>query len=619
MSKPTIQQLLDWFYAADRSFGWEFIVAYDRRTINAVLLHQYIQHFDDSRRLPPYSASIPSPLSTEHLSRMELRSPQMSFEHSSLDGGEAHMSMDFMGGMLISEEHPSGENAPSYISKIREIVPVAAPRLSFTVPLTKLTGGGGDARSIILDLSAGDDYKVNFALDSLTQEEIGRRFRLFLADLSADYKRFTLGRVSEDLGVPRKILMRVMPAPGAGKEGSATHGDGALLLFSRFILPHDGTIPGPSSDFPYPIAADVENNPYTITVLMFPPSPSALAARQGLETSQFPIILEDFFLGEHLCNYGWAFALSVEHVQMGYYGDMALRDTAFQIDPVQPLVVAGSTQQFSVKPAATSLKWSVRATEEGDSAIGTISASGLYTAPSSVVYASKAVVVSVEGVIGGSKYSASALVSILRESVAVSPIFAVCGHGKSLELSAETPPGSPLPGWTLRSPGQGGKLSTGSGRTCVYTAKTASFGTPPYMDLVDVRNPRTSEVKAIQVLVLTDTAQVPLFLGEDSRPESNAVQLRVVYDGVEMDLGDLAEEYTVVQHGYSGGKIDARGVYSAPADAKGVAILLLTIPDPFASMRGILALPLPLWAHADALGRSNASLRLHAGSGPTLK
>lgn len=617
MSKPTVQQLQDWFHAADRSFGWECIVAYDRRTINAVLLQQYIQHFDDNHRLPPYSASIPSPLSTEHLSRMELRSPRMSFEHSSLDGGEAHMSMDFMGGLLISEEHPSGENAPSYISKIREIVPVAAPRLSFTVPLTGLTGGGGDARSIILDLSAGDDYKVDFALDSLTQEEIGRRFRLFLADLSADYKRFTLGRVSEGAGVPRKILMRVMPAPGAGEEGSATHGDGALLLFSRFNLPHDGTIPGPASGFLYPIAADVANNPYSITVMMF--QRQAVAGGQGQEKSQFPIIVEEFFLGEHLCNYGWAIGLSLVYGQMAYYGDMALRDTAFQIDPVQPLVVAGGTQQFSVKPAATSLKWSVRATEEGDSAIGTISASGLYTAPSSVVYASKAVVVSVEGVIGGSKYSASALVSVLRESVAVSPIFAVCGHGKSLELSAETPPGSPLAEWTLRNPEQGGKLSAGSGRACVYTARTANFGTPPYMDLVDVRNPRTSEVKAIQVLVLTDTARVPLFLGEDSRPEDNAVQLRVVYDGVEMDLGDLAEEYTLVQHGYSGGKIDARGVYSAPADAEGVAILLLTIPDPFASMRGILALPLPLWAHADALGRSNASLRLHAGSGPTLK
>ena len=598
-----------WFLAEKRDYGWDMMIAYDRTTLNDLLQQQFIDRYVHNRNLPLISTSIAFEHSSEHFSRMQLRSPRGSFETSGLSSTTAVLTMDFIGGTHISAEH---YNQHSIVTRIREIVPVAAPQLAFNAPLDELSDGGWDGRGLLLDLAKGTDFRANFVLDSLTQLDIGRRFAEIFAGLDDDLKTFQLGSLDRSLPVPRTIRLRVMKAPGADDPHADNHGDGALLLLINFHQAHDGSMPTEASGFLYPVPAALPHTPLSITLMTFS-TPLAASAMGRDTTETFPIIVEDYLLGEHLCNYVHDLGLSIEHAQLAQYGHVTLRGDAFVVVPPQPVLLAGAEQQFSVTPTATDLKWTLQATDETPGSIGWISSLGQYQAPYYVVHASKTVVVTAEGRIGGRSYRSSALITILRDSIAVSPSFTTCAPGASIPLSAETSPGSLPAQWALAHPENGGTLSTTAGPACTYTARESGFGTHPYVDLIEVRNPTTSEVKTVHVVITTAYALVPMFISEYSRPETNRVKLRVYFDRQERDLADLSH-FSLTYHGYTGGEVDLDGVYSAPEDAKGVAILMLTIPDPLLSFHGFLALPMPLWAHADALVNSNDAIRAHASN-----
>jgi len=600
VKNPSLAELQAWFSGGPRGHGWDFIIAYDQRTLNALLQYQYIEQFHDQQSLPLFSGSVGEGNVIEHLSGVRLRAPRMFFELSGQDGGSAQLVMDLAGGMLITEERSASN---SFFSAIRDLAPAAGPRLSFVTRLIDLSGAPHSDGSIILDLSKGSEYRVNFVLDTLSQIEIGRRFEEFFKDVPGECKRFSLGRMHELLGIPRKFLLRAMAAPGADQPASPNYRDGALLMFVSY-RPVDGTIPNPA-EFPYPIPAD-EDNPFSITIMLFTGLPGV---RPGSDEPL--VILEDFFLGDHLQNDVWAVGGRDNWTQFSFYGDIRLTDQTFTLYPELPVLVAGAERRFSVRPGAGGVRWFVQATEAGDSEIGRIGIDGVYTAPASLVHASKTVLVSAEGLVNAKNYRASTLVTILRESISVAPLYSVCLPEESVQLRAYPASGtSPDIKWSLRDPELGGRLDAGRD-TCVYTAREAQFGMAPFVDVIDVLNEYTQESKSIHILVMVQGATLPLFISEDSRPEDNQVQLRVIMDGIEMDLGDLPDDYTIAQYGYTQGWVNDKGVYGAPASAQGVVILMLTIEDPFFPFRGYLTLPLPLWAHADALRRSNQSLRSH--------
>ncbi|OAI94700.1 hypothetical protein [Pseudomonas putida] len=612
MKNPSLAELQAWFSSASRDHGWSNIVAYDQHTLNALLEHQHIEKFHDQQSLPSFSGSVGEGNTIEHLSGIRLREPRLFFELSGQDSGSALLVMDLAGGMLITEERNASN---SYFSVIRELVPAARPRLSFVTRLIDLSGAPQSDGSIVLDLSKGKEYKVNFVLDTLSQVQIGGRFEEFFKDVPAQCKRFTLGRMDSADGVPPlKIQLRAMAAPGADQPASPNYRDGALLLFVAYG-PFDGTIPHPS-EFPYPIPADGAN-PFSTTFMIFHQYHQPPGANPRSDEPE--LILPDFYLGDHLENAVWALGGAPDFGQLAFYGHIRLKNHAFAIVPALPTVVAGARQRFYTSPSASGLRWSVQATETGDSQIGRIGIDGVYTAPASIAHASKTVMVTAEGMVTGKVYRTSTLVTVLRESISVSPLFSTCSPEQSVELTAYPTVGTnPDIRWSLRDPEQGGQLDASRDR-CVYTAGKVGFGTPPFVDVIDVFNEYTKETKSIHILVATPGSGMPLFVSEDSRPEDNQVQLRVIVDKVEMDLGDLPDEYTVAQYGYSYGQIDGQGIYRASANAQGVVILVVSIPDPLFSSHGFLALPLPLWAHADALRRSNESLRSHVRTALQIK
>jgi hypothetical protein len=97
---------------------------------------------------------------------------------------------------------------------------------------------------------------------------------------------------------------------------------------------------------------------------------------------------------------------------LALFGNINLKQTAFMIAPLQATIGAGETQQFTASSGET-LTWSI------NPRIGTISQSGLYTAPAAVPNAIPIVVTATD-----SKDDViTAIVTVVPHAIAVSPAF----------------------------------------------------------------------------------------------------------------------------------------------------------------------------------------------------
>ncbi|WP_166367086.1 hypothetical protein [Pseudomonas akapageensis] len=134
-------------------------------------------------------------------------------------------------------------------------------------------------------------------------------------------------------------------------------------------------------------------------------------------------------------------------------GNLAPDRTRFIVDPVESVMGAAQTQQFSVSPPTTGVTWSVANLPDEEGNAGTIS-NGLYTAPpaSSITGNHKRVIVTATQ---GSA-SSSALVSIVLRDVAIDPLVMVVSAGDTggHKMSAASLGGDALR-WTLTPDSKG--------------------------------------------------------------------------------------------------------------------------------------------------------------------
>lgn len=113
---------------------------------------------------------------------------------------------------------------------------------------------------------------------------------------------------------------------------------------------------------------------------------------------------------------------------------------AVSVSPTSALLQAGKTQQFSASVSGstnTGVTWWVNGVQGGNSTVGTISTSGLYTAPASVPSTSTVTVMAKS--VADTTKSASASVSIAAAqtvTVSVSPTSASLTTGKTQQFSA---------------------------------------------------------------------------------------------------------------------------------------------------------------------------------------
>lgn len=268
-SNYTVDELLKWLDKKSKTFGWGAIVAYDRRKANRLLEQIFIQRFTDGSYLPLVSESIPhGEYTVEHISGLKLSVPKLSFQNADLADSNASLTLDFVGGMILTEMRANGMRR---IDKIQKVVPIGGPKLSMTLDLRRAPGNVGSGGEVTIDISQGDGFKADFVLGSLSQEEIGARFKEIFSGLEESQKVFPLGRLDGELNgplTPDSFEIRTMAAPGAKRAGAENYGDGAVLLFVRLQGGAVGGYPGVGSDFMYLIPADRNGKEYSGTVLL---------------------------------------------------------------------------------------------------------------------------------------------------------------------------------------------------------------------------------------------------------------------------------------------------------------------------------------------------------------
>ncbi len=269
-SNYSVDDLLRWLSGSSRTHGWGAIVAYDRRKANQLLNQQYIERFSSTSWLPLISETMEvANYVYEHVAGLQLSVPKLSFESASLDVSRANLTMDIVGGLIMSETGSPG--GASFIYKIQKVLPVGGPQLSMTLDLHNSDGDIVVNGDVILDISAGRDYSANFVMGGIPAETIGTRFKEIFTGLDAKQKVFPLGRLEGDLNgalTPDGFVLRTMAAPGAKNRSAANYGDGAVLMFVRFKGGIIGSTPGNESDFMYPIPADKTGKEYTGSVLL---------------------------------------------------------------------------------------------------------------------------------------------------------------------------------------------------------------------------------------------------------------------------------------------------------------------------------------------------------------
>jgi len=268
MSNLTVDELLAWMEGKSKTFGWSALVAYDRTKTNDLLTQLYIQRFNSDSYLPPMSETLDhgeGALNIEHVYDLTFAMPKLHFETANLADSRVEVSLDFVGGMIISEYRPRGGLAR--IDKVQKVLPLNSPQLTMSVVLADHQGQVGEDGTVTLDISSGDRFMANFVVGSLSQQDIGDRFQLYFESLVEDGDKvlYPLGTLAGENGVltPESFDLRTMPAPGATRRDAPNYRDGAVLLFVKLREGTAGSTPTEGSDFEYPLPLAADGTPYS--------------------------------------------------------------------------------------------------------------------------------------------------------------------------------------------------------------------------------------------------------------------------------------------------------------------------------------------------------------------
>ncbi|WNW10759.1 hypothetical protein RRX38_06180 [Pseudomonas sp. DTU_2021_1001937_2_SI_NGA_ILE_001] len=283
------------------------------------------------------------------------------------------------------------------------------------------------------------------------------------------------------------------------------------------------------------------------------------------------------------------------------FGRINPKRSQFGISPLQPLVLAGTTQQFSVQPAVDKLQWSVQSLEGDTASPGTIDANGLYRAPPAIAFEGRFLRVRVQATEVASGYHSVALVTVLANRLTVNPLIVVCEAGGHVELNAGQWGIAPLQ-WSIRNPGpQSGRLQPSErpdGDHAYWAADKAQPGQTYVLDEVEVRNSLTGVNRIIYVLARLGLPGLLVSIVEDGPAPGAAVQLQATAQG------QVAENvmWQVVPPG--AGSISPEGLFTPENDASVRFALIFAKVEIFGFvLEGHIILPLPLTRYPDEVQR----------------
>ena len=196
-------------------------------------------------------------------------------------------------------------------------------------------------------------------------------------------------------------------------------------------------------------------------------------------------------------------------------GNIDPTETTFTLNPLLPIIKAGERQAFTIRQLnlrAPVVTWTVKSVD-GETALGTVSQEGVYTAPDVSGLDGTAVrnVVTATYIdeVTQKMVTASALVTVAVMGVAVTPAMSLIDMAapKEVSLKAYALSGSNLT-WTLRGD-RGGLVINGN--EAVYTSPPGTPAKDLETVLIDIVDNQTGETAVATVLLRSGTFSLGVF------------------------------------------------------------------------------------------------------------
>src|SRR5579872_756798 len=254
---------------------------------------------------------------------------------------------------------------------------------------------------------------------------------------------------------------------------------------------------------------------------------------------------------------------------------------AISISPTSAALSPSQSQQFAAKTSglsSTSVVWSVNGIVGGNSTVGSVSNSGLYTAPTSVPGSGTITVTATSSV--NSSVLAQAAVTIIAGSLVVSPSSTTIGTAQSFQFTATVAGSSASLNstqliWSVNGV-QGGSSSAGTiSQQGLYTAPK-NPPSPATIKISAAANSMTGTASATIVAIAVSVSPSKASVGLLQTQQFSATVAGSASTAVAWSVNGVQGGNTTV------GTISTSGLYTAPAaiPAGSIAIFATSVADP---------------------------------------
>lgn len=528
MAGNSRDSLLERMKEGSVTWGWGAISVFNRTRLNRILQQQWIDNYDGSGYLPPFSGRVF--LNTDRteyadLDKIVLGKPLLSFEKKYLSDSKAKLTLSILSGSYTAYQAAGGAiESVLYSYRITE---AQGFNLTVDIDLSMVVGEVDHQGRVVLDLSKGSSFDCNLA--GPARKDLGIYFEQRFNNLPEHRRVLELGRLDFDGYGPLQPTMfaiRTQSAPEADRHRASNWGDGAVVVFIKLRAQQFGGDFPSWERFPYLIPDDQDAQGKALY------SSSLILSKEFIEQSdddKLALIHSLLFPGEKN-----VFVEKSRHTphDLVLFGNIDPSRTTVTIEPLFHSIKAGGQPfQYTAlrdgKPLSVS--WSVESLNTHGSA-GTIGAgNGLYQP----VAASQIGQETVRNVVSASyidpvtqvQHRVSALLLVTAEPMAISPVVAPCllrGTQQPITFVASAVSGASL---TWNTPAHGSL--TANGNTAIYIPPSTPLEDDLVVQYIEARDSRTGDTVRASVLLLRyapDIEVLPRFVRSIS--PSSTVQLK---------------------------------------------------------------------------------------------
>lgn len=295
--------------------------------------------------------------------------------------------------------------------------------------------------------------------------------------------------------------------------------------------------------------------------------------------------------------FGAALVPSEQHLprDVATFGHVNPRSTTFTITPLEAVITHSSKLQFTTVPAQANVTWSAESVEGSSDAPGSFD-KAMYQAPPASGIQGAFTRVRITATDPSTGYSASALVSVVKNALSLSPLVEVCQVGDAGVSLKAGHVGQGELRWKVLGAAPHGRLAHATGQSNTYIPGGNLTGKAFVVEQVEVRNSQTNEQRTLCMITqMTEKRPVDVVVVKQDL-HSGQVWLALSTAG---QVG--ASELSVV-HGPGTSGQDAAGFYYQADSASTEPFCVVRASwaaGPFL-FEGFIVLPLPLAEHSAA-------------------